>query len=137
MMIAAALAAPLLCVAPALAHEGDDHAQKAETAVQTLPTAEGLAALAAGIANIEALAAAGKDGIHDEIEKLEKGPIAALLTDPTVPPERKTRLAASLTQLTAQLAKVHDAADNKDAAQAGAAAKKAAAALRLVQSAVQ
>lgn len=77
--------------------------------------------------------AESKDGIHDEIEKLEKGPIASLIADTSIAHDKKDRLASSLNQLKIQLGKVHDAADKKDVAATNVELKKAHGALKMVE----
>lgn len=135
LLLTTALVTAFALTQPAFAaHEGEKH-ETAASAVATpvLPTADALTALQTGMATIDALAKEGKEGIHEEIEKLEAGPIASLMVDTSIATDKKNRLEASLKQLKAQLGKVHDAADKKDTATTASELKKAHAALKLVE----
>lgn len=128
---------------PALAH-GDEkhdeahHESTAKAPAATVVTAEeALAKIQSGMKTISALVAEGKhDILHDEIEKIE-GSIAALKENKTLESDKKTRLESSLKQLSAQLDKVHSAADAKDAEKTKAEFRKAEGALKLVESAAK
>lgn len=128
-----ALLLSLLAV-PAIAHESEEaHPHEAAITSPSTTSSQALAQLQEGIKIIDTLAAESKEGIHDEIEKLEKGPIASLAADTSIAHDKKDRLTASLNQLKAQLGKVHDAADKKDVAATNVELKKAHGALKMIE----
>lgn len=135
LLMTTAILAAFTVFQPSLAHEGEDHdaAPAVAAPVQAMPAAQALNELQTGFTTIDDLAASGKDGLHEEIEKLEKGPVASLLADNSISANKKTRLTASLKQLTAQFGKLHDAADKKNTAQIAIELKKAHGALKLVE----
>lgn len=138
-LLATALVASFALTQPVLAHEGEKHeavvtsSAPTSTSVTVMSTAASLAALNEGMATINALATAGKEGIHEEAEKLEQGPIASLLADTTISADKKPRLDAALKQFGEQLGKLHDAADKKDTAATTTELKKTHAALKLIE----
>lgn len=140
-LLATALIASFALAQPVFAHEGEDHGSDVATSVtaptEILTTTAALTALNEGMTTIDGLVETGKDGIHEEAEKLEKGPIASLMADTSIAADKKPRLDAALKQLGEQLGKVHDAADKKDAAATTAELKKAHGALKLIEAIVK
>lgn len=73
------------------------------------------------------------DAMHNQIEKIETS-INVLKEKAGLEGDKKTRLDASLKQLSTQLGKVHSAADAKDAEKTKAEFKKSEGALKLLES---
>lgn len=130
---------------PALAHGDEKHeghhaqAPAADSKVGTTATdAQGaLSEIQAGMKTISTQISENKhDAMHDEIEKIEAS-IKSLKEKSALEGDKKTRLEASLKQLSTQLGKVHSAADAKDAEKTKVEFKKAEGALKLVESAAK
>jgi DNA-binding transcriptional regulator GbsR (MarR family) len=130
---------------PALAHGDEKHEGQhteapaaAPKAVATATDAQGaLTEIQAGMKTISTQISENKhDAMHDEIEKIEAS-IKALKEKSALEGDKKTRLEASLKQLSTQLGKVHSAADAKDAEKTKIEFKKAEGALKLVESAAK
>lgn len=127
---------------PALAHGDEKHegqhteapaADSKATATAT-DAQSALAEIQAGMKTISTQISENKhDAMHYEIEKIEAS-INVLKEKAGLEGDKKTRLEASLKQLSTQLGKVHSAADGKDAEKTKAEFKKAEGALRLVES---
>ena len=130
---------------PALAHGDEKHEGQhtedpaiAPKAISTATDAQGaLTEIQAGMKTISTQISENKhDAMHDEIEKIEAS-IKALKEKSGLEGDKKTRLEASLKQLSTQLGKVHSAADAKDAEKTKAEFKKAEGALKLLESNVK
>ena len=130
---------------PALAHGDEKHeghhteAATADSKATTTATdaQSALAEIQTGMKTISTQISENKhDAMHDEIEKIEAS-IKALKEKTGLEGDKKTRLEASLKQLSTQLGKVHSAADAKDAEKTKAEFKKAEGALKLLESNVK
>ncbi len=127
---------------PALAHGDEKHEGQHTEAHASAPKTVSVAAdaqgalteIQAGMKTISTQISENKhDAMHDEIEKIEAS-IKLLKEKSALEGDKKTRLEASLKQLSAQLGKVHSAADAKDVEKTKAEFKKAEGALKLVES---
>lgn len=130
---------------PALAHGDAKHeehhaeasAADSKASAATKDAQSALAEIQAGMKTISTQISENKhDAMHDEIEKIEAS-INALKEKSALEGDKKTRLEASLKQLSTQLGKVHSAADAKDAEKTKAEFKKAEGALKLLESNVK
>lgn len=130
---------------PALAHGDEKHeehhseapATEAKTVSKATNVQEALSEIQTGMKTINTQISENKhDALHNEIEKIEAS-INALKEKAGLEGDKKTRLEASLKQLSTQLGKVHSAADAKDAEKTKAEFKKAEGALKLVKSNVK
>jgi hypothetical protein len=145
LLLATAILATIGFQQPALAHGDEKHEEKhteapavAPKAISTATDAQGvLTEIQAGMKTISTQISENKhDAMHDEIEKIEAS-IKALKEKSGLEGDKKTRLEASLKQLSTQLGKVHSAADAKDAEKTKAEFKKAEGALKLLESNVK
>lgn len=130
----------VLAVFPAIAHEGEDHGhdKAAEAVMSKAATAQdALAEVKASVKLLAEEVGGAKFGaIHEEVENTEVS-ISAIGTKANLEGEQKTRLEASLKQLSAQLNKLHAASDAEDAAKTKAEFKKVEGALKLVENALK
>ncbi len=145
LLLTTAILATLGVQQPALAHGNKKHeGQHTEApsadpkAVATATDAQGaLVEIQAGMKTISTQISENKyDAMHDEIEKIEAS-IKVLKEKSALEGDKKTRLESSLKQLSAQLGKVHSAADAKDAEKTKTEFKKAEGALKLLESNVK
>lgn len=145
LLLTTAILATIGLQQPALAHGDEKHeGQHTEApaidpkALSTATDAQGaLTEIQAGMKTISTQISENKhDAMHDEIEKIEVS-IKALKEKSVLEGDKKTRLEASLRQLSTQLGKVHSAADAKDAEKTKTEFKKAEGAFKLVESAAK
>lgn len=127
---------------PAFAHGDGEHGEHhqeatAETAMPAMTAPEALTSIQSGMTTIGSQIEAGTlDAIHEEIEKIDMA-AQTLKEKATVTEDKKTRLESSLAQFSAQLGKLHEATDVKDAVKSKAEFKKAEGAFKLVEAALK
>lgn len=127
---------------PAFAHGDEDHGNQgheatSQMAMPAMTVQESLASIQTGMTTIGGQIEAGTlDATHEEIEKIDMA-AKMLKENAKVSEDKKARLDSSLDQLSAQLNKLHQATDAKDAEKSKAEFKKAEGALKLVESALK
>lgn len=123
---------------PAFAHGDEEHGEHhqeatTETAMPAMTAPEALTSIQSGMTAIGSQIEAGTlDAIHEEIEKIDMA-AQTLKEKATIAEDKKARLESSLSQLSTQLDKLHEATDAKDAEKSKAEFKKAEGALKLVE----
>ena len=141
LLLAATILALIGLNQPAFAHRDEDHGAEqqhhqavAASQVPTMSAEKVLTSIQTGMASVKALIEAGTlETTHEEIEKIDAA-VKALKAQAVIPEAKKVRFDSSISQLTAQLGKLHTATDAKDVKQSRVEFKKAEGALKLVQS---
>lgn len=148
LFLTTAIAATFVVAQPALAHEGEEHTQgkemqmehaaHADEAVSKATNADqALSEIQGAMKEIGGMIKEGRlDEIHEVSERASTA-IETLKEKSALEGDKKTRLDASLKQLSTQLGKLHTVSDAKDAEKTTAEFKKTEGALKLVESALK